>query len=253
MATPAETVERTFKPIQQFVRGWMLTAETEAYGRELGLRNLDQFWIVGRAGVLGSCPTDVAAGALAFHGPDKVAEAWGNLPAGLDHATVARHYHSRCVAWGDEVVGDFDAYDMNRLDELGRRIVDAAPNNVGPLFVGWRIMPIPDGHGARVALTLHVIRELRAAAHSCAIVVHGLTPVEAILASTNAPLRTGPGHAEFMGFTGPFRDPEEVRAQRLAAEATTATIMSGFYAVLSDGELDEFADLVESTRSSIDM
>ncbi|MDH4277487.1 MAG: hypothetical protein OEW83_05325 [Acidimicrobiia bacterium] len=253
MASPAETVEQTFKPIQQFVRGWMLTAETEAYGRELGLRDLDQFWIVGRAGVLGSCPAEVAAGALAFHGPDKVAEAWNNLPDGLDHAAVARHYLGRCLAWGDEVVGDFDAHDMTRLDELGRRIVDAAPNNIGPVFVGWRAMPIPDGHGARVALTLHVIRELRAAAHSCAIVAHGLTPVEAILASTNAPPRTGPGYAEFMGFTGPFCDPDEVREQRQAAEVTTAAIMAGYYGVLSGGELDEFGDLVESTRNAIDM
>lgn len=253
MATPAETVDRTFKPIQQFVRGWMLTGETDAYGRRLGLRDLDQFWIVGRAGVLGSCPTEVAAGALAFHGHEKVAEAWENLPIGLDHAGVAQHYHARCVAWGDEVVGDFDAHDMNRLDELGRRIIDAAPNNVGPLFIGWRAMPIPEGHGARVALTLHVIRELRAAAHSCALVTHGLTPVEAILASTNAPPRTGPDYAEFMGFSGPFRDPGEVRDQRLAAETTTEAIMAGFYGVLSNGELDEFGELVESTRNAIDM
>ena len=253
MASPAETVERTFKPIQQFVRGWMLTADTEAYGRSLGLRSLDQFWIVGRAGVLGSCSAEVAAGALAFHGPDKVADVWHSLPDGLDHLSVARHYHSCCVGWGDEVVGEFDPMEMQRLDELGRRIVDAAPHNIGPLFVGWRAMPVPDGHGGRVALTLHVLRELRAAAHSCAIAVHAITPVEAILASTNEPPDTGPGHAELMGFTGPFRDPDEIRARRLAAEKTTAGMMERFYRVLSDGDLDEFGDLVESTRNAIDM
>ncbi len=253
MASAAETVERTFKPIQQFVRGWMLTPDTEAYGRQLGLRDLDQFWIVGRAGVLGSCPTEIAVGALAFHGPGKVADAWQQLPDGLDHATVAGHYHGRCVTWGDEVVGDFEGADMLRLDELGRRIVNAAPSNTGPLFAGWRSMPIPGGHGGRVALTLHVIRELRAAAHSCAIVTHGLTPVEAILASTNAPPRTGPDYARFMGFNGPFRDPGEVREQRVAAEATTSSIMERFYGVLTGGELDEFGELVESTRYAIDM
>ena len=66
-ATPPETIERVFKPIQQFTRGWMMSPDTDRYGSEvLGLTRPRQFWVVGRAGVLGSCPTDVAAGALAL-------------------------------------------------------------------------------------------------------------------------------------------------------------------------------------------
>ena len=54
-ATAAETVERVFKPIQQFTRGWMMAAATDRYGVELGMRTGREFWVVGRAGVLGSC------------------------------------------------------------------------------------------------------------------------------------------------------------------------------------------------------
>jgi hypothetical protein len=56
-----------------------------------------------------------------------------------------------------------------------------------------------------------------------------------------------------MGFVGPFRDPEEVRATRLEAEAMTARIMEGFYAALSPTELAQFGETVETTRNAIDM
>ena len=37
-ATVAGTVERVFKPIQQFTRGWMMSPDTDRYGVELGMR-----------------------------------------------------------------------------------------------------------------------------------------------------------------------------------------------------------------------
>lgn len=253
-ATVAETIERVFKPIQQFTRGWMLAPETDAYGAtQLGLTVPRQFWIVGRAGVLGSCPADVAAGAIAFHAPDHVHEAWDELPAGLTHFEVAEHYLGRITAWGTETLAVFDPARMERLDELGRRIIDAAPACLGALFAGWRAMPIPDDVGARVALTTHVLREMRGAAHINAVMAVGITPLDAILASTNAPPRTGPEYAERMGFRGPFRDPEEVRAPRLEAEAITARILEPFFGVLDPAELATFGEVVETTRNAIDM
>jgi len=247
------TVARVFKPIQQFTRGWMMSPSTDRYGVELGMRTGREFWIVGRAGVLGSCPAEVAAGALAFHAPQRVIAAWQHLPDGLSPLDVAHHYASCISRWGDEVIGAFDADRMERLDLLGRRIIDAAPACLGAVFTGWRAMPRPDGVGARVALTTHILREMRAAAHISAILAVGITPLDAILASTNEPPRTGPGYAEAMGFLGPFRDPAEVRAQRLEAEVLTGRILEPFFATFDDAELDEFAELVVTTRAAIDM
>jgi Helix-turn-helix family len=253
-ATTAATVERVFKPIQQFTRGWMMAPETDAYGVEvLGLTRPRQFWIVGRAGVLGSCPSDVAAGAIAFLAPEHVHDAWENLPQGLTHFEVAEHYLGRITGWGTEVITAFDPARMERLDELGRRIIDAAPACLGALFAGWRSMPVPDDVGGRVALTTHVLREMRGAAHIAAVVAVGIGPLDAILASTNAPPRTGPEYAERMGFRPPFRDPEEVRAARLEAEAITARALEPFFAALDPAELAEFGELVETTRNAIDM
>ena len=253
-ATVPETIERVFKPIQQFTRGWMMNPATEQYGREqLGLDRPRQFWVVGRAGVMGDCTAEVAAGALAFHALDQVVDAWDNLPDGLSHVTVAEHYAGRVAAWGDEVISTFDPDRMERLDRLGRRIIDAAPASLGGIFTGWRALPHPGSVGARVAMTTHIMREMRGAAHINAIVASGITPLDAILASTNAPPRTGPEWAERMGFTGPFRDPAEVQAQRLEAEAITARILEPYFAVLDPAELADFGELVETTRNSIDM
>ena len=253
-ATAAETIERVFKPIQQFTRGWMMSPATDRYGAEvLGLDRPRQFWIVGRAGVMGSCTAEVAAAAIAFHALDHVREAWDNLPPGRTHLEVAEHYLGRIAAWGDEALAAFDAGRMARLDELGRRIIAAASPSLGGLFAGWRAMPVPDGVGARVALTTHVLRELRGAAHLNAVLATGLSPLDAILASTNAPPRTGPEYAERMGFVGPFRDPAEVRDARREAEATTAKMLEPCFGVLSPAELAEFGEIVETTRNSIDM
>ena len=253
MATPAEAVERTFKPLQQFTRGWMMAEATTTYGLELGMQNGHDFRHVGRAGVLGSCPLDVAIGALAFVAPDLVEQAWTGRPPGMSHAEVAEHYAGLVIGWGDAALSVFDPDRLDRLDVLGRRIIDAAPASLGALFAGWRSLPAPDTVFGRVALTTQVLREMRGAAHINAIISVGITPLDAILASTNAPPRTGPGYAEAMGFKGPFRDPAEVREQRLEAEAITARIMAGFYATLSAEELDDFGEIVETTRNAIDM
>ena len=253
-ATPAETVERVFKPIQQFTRGWMMSPATDDYGVSIGMRTGREFWVVGRAGVIGSAPPELAVAALAFHAPAHVVEAWTHLPDGMTHLQVAEHYRGRILAWGREALTPvFDHGDLEKIDTLGRRIADAAPDGLGPLFAGWRAMPRPDDVGERVALTTHLLREMRGAAHLNAVIAVGITPLDAILASTNAPPRTGPEYAERMGFEGPFRDPQEIRPQRLEAEALTARIMETYFAVLTPEELAVFGELVETTRNAIDM
>ena len=100
---------------------------------------------------------------------------------------------------------------------------------------------------------MQVLREMRGAAHIVAIQACGLTPLDAILASPAPAPRSGAPWAENLGWRGPFRDPEEVRAARLEAERVTTEIIAAHLAVLSPDELADFAELVETTRNSIDM
>jgi hypothetical protein len=248
-----QTISRILKPIQQFVRGWMVTPETTVRAQALGLRSGTDLWIVGRAGVLGDCDADVAQGGLAFISPEQVREAWAHIPSGLSPRAVADAYATCCAAWGRDALAGFEPARMERIDELGRRIAGAAPAALGLVFAGWRALPPPADVGGRVALTMHVLREMRGAAHIVAVLACGITPLDAVLASPAAPPRTGPVWAEHLGWRGPFRDPDEVRPSRAEAEVLTSTLMRPFVGVLDNDEQDEFAEIVETTRAAIDM
>lgn len=241
-----ETINRLAEPVQRFTRTWMLAPTTDGYGIELGFATGSQFWIVGRAGVLGSCPVEVAAAAIAFEPLDEVRKAWLTVPDGLTHYDVALHYHRIITGWGERVFEHLDHDVLQLLDERGRRISNAAPAAIGTLFAGWRRLPAPNSLPARAALTLHLLRELRGAAHIAAITACGLTPLDAILAAPHPPPRTGAAYAERMGYHGPFRDPEEVRDQRIEAEKLTTSILVPYFQALGPEELAEFSEAVEA-------
>jgi hypothetical protein len=248
-----QAAERILKPIQQFSRGWMLGRATADYGVSLGLRTGEEYWIVGRAGALGDVDHPVAAAALAFIAPEAVREAWQHLPPAMTPSQVARTYAARCTDWGTATLAAFDPERIERLDRLGRRIADGASPALGVLFAAWRSVAQPDDVGARATLTMQVLREMRGAAHIIAIQACGLAPVDAILASPAPAPRTGVAWAEHLGFRGPFPDPDEVRPARLEAERVTTEIIAAHLDVLSPAELADFAELVETTRNSIDM
>ncbi|MGZ4723251.1 MAG: SCO6745 family protein [Ilumatobacteraceae bacterium] len=252
-ATTADQVERVLKPIQQFVRGWMTGPLTDRRAADLGLQSGSDLWIVGRAGVLGDGDADVAAAGLAFLGPERVRAAWDSLPNGLTPRRVADAYTDLCCAWGSSQLARFDESRMKRLDELGRCIADRADGSIGTVFAGWRAQPQPADVNARVALTMHVLRELRGGAHIVAILACGLTPLDAVLASPAAPPRTGAVWAEHLGWTGPFDDPAQFRERRMEAERLTSRVLEPIYASIGDAALAEFAELVETTRNAIDM
>ena len=250
-STAAETIARVCEPIQRYTRTWMLAKSTDAYGVALGFGSGAQFWVVGRAGVLGSCPVEVAAAAIAFEPLYKVSEAWHGVPPGLTHYDVALRYRRIVTEWGERLLADTDPDRLEHIDALGRRIVDAAPGALGAIFTGWRSLDIPASLPARAGLTLHLIRELRGAAHIAAILACGLTPLDAVLAATQAPPRTGPLYAARMGWQGPFRDPVEVRAQRVAAEELTNRILEPYFYHLTPEELASFGEAVESVCTAV--
>ncbi|MFE6864655.1 hypothetical protein [Nocardia sp. NPDC057668] len=239
-ATAASTIDDIRDPVARFTRGWMLATSTDAYGMDLGFASGSRFWVVGRAGVLGDCPVEIAAAAIAFEPIEKVRAAWETVPAGLTHRDVALHYRDRIAAWGDRVFADHPPAELIELEATARRIAGAAPAALGVLFAGWRQLSAPESPGARAAVALHVLREMRGAAHIAAITACGLTPLDAILAAPHPPPRTGPAYAERMGWRGPFRDPAEVRMQRLAAEELTGTILEPYFSILTPGELARF-------------
>jgi hypothetical protein len=252
-ASAIETIDRLVKPTQQFTRGWMLTDKTVAFATSIGFASGTDFWIVGRGGVLGECTAETAVAGLAFHAPEIIRRAWNSLPQGLTHYGISEMYARLACDWGEQELVSFDSDRLEQLDSSARRIINSAPSSLGAVFAGWRQIPTPESVYARVALTTQVFREMRGSAHIAAVTAMGLTPLDAILASTNAPPRTGPEYAERMGFVGPFRDPAEIRERRLEADVITTRILEPYFTVLDEDELAEFAEIFESTRNAIDM
>lgn len=124
---------------------------------------------------------------------------------------------------------------------------------MGVLFAGWRAQPQPDDVNARVALTMHVLRELRGGAHIIAVNASGITPLDAVLASPAPPPRSGPVWAEHLGWSGPFADASDARDARADAERLTSRMLVPIYGSIGDAALAEFAELVETTRNAIDI
>ncbi len=253
MSEPIDTIARMKPAIQQWVRGWMNTPDTVAHGATLGLRGDQQFWIVGRAGVLGDADVEVAIGGLAFLAPAVVRPAWEQVPAGLDRRAIAAEYASRAVAWGERELPRFGDDRLDRLDQLARRVVDAADPSLGSVFAGWRAMPAPVSAAGRVALTMHVLRELRGAAHIVAVNASGITPLHAILSSLAPAPRTGAPWAAHLGWSGPFPDPAAFLTARARSEELTNEILVPSFSCLDQTELAELADLCTSIRAAIDM
>lgn len=253
MASTIEIIQNLKRPIQQWTRGWMLGPPNDEKAASIGLHSGQQLWVVGRAGVLGDCDADVAAGGLAYLAPSFVRRHWDSLPSGLTPRLVADAYADTCIAWGEGELPRFGDDSLNRLNDLARRVLDSAPASLGLVFAGWRAQPQPESAAGRVALSMHVLREMRGAASIIAMHAVGLTPLQSVLASPAPPPRSGPEWAGHLGWEGPFPDAAPYAERRNRAEELNNEILVPFFEALDDSERTEFAGLLVSIRNGIDM
>jgi hypothetical protein len=214
----------------------MLYRGTRAVGERLGVPRWP-LYVAGRGGVLGDVGAEVAAAAMVFFPPAWFRQGWDEARAIASPPVIAEGYLGGCRAWGRDKLAGFDG--AARVAELATRISAAADPAALPLFAAWRAVPLPDDTLERAAQALHVLRELRGGLHGLAVVVSGLTPLEAIVAGPG-----GTANAEFFGWPGPFPDPAPLAGRRQHAEDLTNDLMAVPAGALDPGERAEFADLV---------
>ena len=104
-----------------------MSESTAANGRSIGLKSGDQFWIVGRAGVMGDCTAETAVSALAFHGREQCLRSLEQRAGRLRARRCCRPLCGSSRRVGERELARFDAERMETLDTLGRRIIDLAP------------------------------------------------------------------------------------------------------------------------------
>jgi len=88
---------------------------------------------------------------------------------------------------------------------IARRLTTEVDATGLALFAGWRAEALPEDLAGRVALLLHVLRELRGGVHIVAVVAVGLTPLEAVVSAG------GVGDATRFGWSGPFPEADDRR------------------------------------------
>lgn len=245
----AEAIAAASQPILEFTRGWMLGKPTAARGDELGLLPGRGFWVCGRNGVLGDVDADVIANAIGFMHPTLVRKFWEHRPADLTAARCAEEYIGCAFRWAPGALTSVPEAKLRRLNELGRALADAALAQTGALFAGWRAMAQPDEPAAAVALTMHVLREMRGGAHLLAVLGQGMHPVEAALAAP--PPRGGAEWAKELGWPEPYPDAAGAALRRAQAEAQTSLLLLPAYEALPAADRGELVDLIIEARAAI--
>ena len=245
MVTPAAltSVRSLTAPIGDLGGRWMLAPEVLGPCRDAGYPNGFAYYVAGRGGVLGEVDADVVVSAFAFFEPGLVRKLWDEGIAVEGARATASRYGAACAGFWSERLAGFAG--CARLAELAATVVDTADPSGLALFAGWRAEPRPDDAAERAGFLLHVLREMRGSAHIVAVVAAGLTPLEALLATSGAE-----GGQRF-GWSGPFAD-VGADLKRPAEDLTDAIVARLYASALDDDALAEFVSLVEAARAHLD-
>lgn len=232
--TPEQAAHELREAVVRIPGGFMTDAATYARGGKLGFEGLD-FYLAGRAGVLGDVHADVVVAALVFFAPQVVHEAWARSAAVMARGDAAREWAAVGHAWA--IAHLPDEVDWQTVAGLLGRVVHSAPVAGAPLFAGWRALDEPDVVKALALHRLNALRELRGALHGAAVLTVGLTPVEAVVVRTPSML-----HA--FGWSEPYPEPKPLHDRWGLAEARTDRMFGRSLAVLDDEERAELVELL---------
>lgn len=224
--------------IEQIGALFMLHPETLAQSEAHGYPHPFAGYFAGRGGVLGEVDAGIVDAVFAVFEPGMVTMLWEQGLAVHGAAGGASLYNDQIADFARKHLTG--ALGLDRIVELGTKVIDNAPTLGMPLFAGWQRMPLADDAPARAMQVLFRLRELRGAVHMCALSLSGLSPVEAHM------LNAGVEEATLFGWTEPLATGVGKQAQKQAAEDATDQRMAGIVgAVLSAAEAAELARLAQ--------
>jgi hypothetical protein len=231
-----EAVRAAGGPIEQIGRDCMLHPDTFARSEAHGYPHPFAGYFAGRGGVLGDVDWEVIDAVFAVFEPNVTKMFWEQGRAVHGAAEGANLYWGQVADWGREHLAD--APGLNRIIELGERVINAAPAAGMPLFCGWRVMPRAADDPARAMQVLFILRELRGSVHLPALISSGIKPMEAHI------LNKGPEFAAFCGFPEPFPDCNHLKGRKDEVEEITNQRMAEIVDMaLSPAEAEELAEL----------
>jgi hypothetical protein len=238
-----DCVEAVARPIHDFGDEFMSDEATSALGGRAGFPPGRGFYCRGRFGVLGEVPVPVVQAVQGFLGPGLISAGWLAGRAVMPAEAAAARYAQAVRHWGRaHIPGDVDVEHVNML---AQRLIDAADADALPLFAGWRAQPCPADDPVGGAMQrLHVLREHRGACHLVAVRLCGLTAREAMV------VNLGIEQAAHYGWDRPRPAAAALLPRWRRAERLTTALQAPLYATLTPGQRTEFARLVGEVTAS---
>lgn len=240
----AEVAAATAGSINAIGAKFMLIPETNDIGAELGFTHPFAFYTAGRGGVLGDVDADVIISAFGFFAPGLIRKFWDSSKAVMSPRQAGTAFASAAQSWGRNHLTGVDG--LERLSELGEKVIDAADSSALALFAGWRSEPLAADAPARVYQVLHVLREHRGSAHIVALLATGLTPFQAHFGKLG---ESGLKNFGWRDWRSDLLDIAGMENRLAQAEELTTELITPAFSVLSAAEAIEFASLVAAVHT----
>lgn len=228
-------------PIEQSVAVFMLHPETFAGSMAAGYENPFAGYVLGRGGVLPGATGETVASAFLVFEPNFIRTLWqqGIAVRGADEA--AEVYWNQTADFGRKYLARADGLD--RIAELGEKVIAATPADGLPIYGGWRSMALAGDAPARALQVMFVLRELRGDVHFGVLRGSGIHPVEAHM------LNKGHEYAAMFGWPEPYPDGAAKREIYAAVEDATNDRMAEIFSAALD--LDEAQELARLTTGAL--
>ena len=241
MTDMTEAARTAGRPIEQSVAVFMLHPETFAGSMAAGYENPFAGYVLGRGGVLPAPTADTVASTFVVFEPNFIRAMWeqGIAVRGADEA--AGIYWNQTADFGRKYLSGVDGVD--RIAELGEKIIAATPADGLPLYGGWRAMPLADDAPARALQVMFVLRELRGDVHFNLLRGSGIHPVEAHM------LNKGHEYTTMFGWPEPYPDGADKRENYARVEDATNDRMADIFSAALD--LDEANELARLTTAAL--
>jgi len=244
--TTKEAINQVAPIIGDLGSKFMLDKATMEAATESGYGHPFALYFLGRGGVLGNVDADVIVAAFAFFEPGMVRTMWEMARQTADAETAVKQYAGLCAKYGESHLSGIAG--LGRFNELAEKVIDAVDVSGLSLFAGWRKVARPSNPAARAYHNIHVMREWRGSAHICAVAAAGMSPQQAIITGAGS-TEAGVATAQAFGWTGDCGDVSHLAKTRDSVEATTTSMQTNAFSVLSASELVEFVDLVKAIKA----
>ena len=223
-------------PIEQAVAIFMLHPETFAGSVAAGYENPFAGYVHGRGGVLPSATGEKVAESFVIFEPSFIESMWAEGSAVRSASEAADLYWRQTAEFARKYLAGAEG--LERIAELGEKVIVATPGEDLPLYSGWRQMPLDNDPAARALQVMFILRELRGDVHFAALRPSGIHPVEAHM------LNKGREYTSMFGWPEPFADGNDKKSlYEQIEEITNKRMAEIFSTALSLEEAQELATL----------